>query len=172
MTQEGKQYLEIRLSVNGEGHELRVEPQETLLEVVRNRLGLTGTKLSCDMEVCGACTVLLDGKPVSSCTTLAFEARGKEVLTIEGMSRNGKLHPIQEAFIEKGGLQCGFCTPGMILTAKAFLEENPDPTEEEVKEYMHGNLCRCTGYGMIVESILAAAEKMRGQKVRSFSNPS
>ncbi len=164
MTEEGKQYLEIRLNVNGEGHELRVEPQETLLEVVRNRLGLTGTKLSCDMEVCGACTMLLDGKPVSSCTTLAFEARGKEVLTIEGMSRNGKLHPIQEAFIEKGGLQCGFCTPGMILTAKAFLEENPDPTEEEVKEYMHGNLCRCTGYGMIVESILAAAEKMRGQR--------
>ena len=164
MEQEGKQYLEIRLKVNGEEHELRVEPQETLLEVVRNRLGLTGTKLSCDMEVCGACTVLLDGKPVSSCTTLAFEARGKEVLTIEGVSRNGKLHPIQEAFIEKGGLQCGFCTPGMILTAKAFLEENPDPTEEEVKEYMHGNLCRCTGYGMIVESILAAAKKMRGQK--------
>jgi len=162
MEQEGKQYLEIRLKVNGEEHELRVEPQETLLEVVRNRLGLTGTKLSCDMEVCGACTVLLDGKPVSSCTTLAFEARGKEVLTIEGVSPNGKLHPIQEAFIEKGGLQCGFCTPGMILTAKAFLEENPDPTEEEVKQYMHGNLCRCTGYGMIVESILAAAEKMRG----------
>ena len=164
MEQEEKQYLKVRLKVNGEEHELRVEPQETLLEVVRNRLGLTGTKLSCDMEVCGACTVLLDGKPVSSCTTLAFEARGKEVLTIEGVSPNGKLHPIQEAFIEKGGLQCGFCTPGMILTAKAFLEENPDPTEEEVKQYMHGNLCRCTGYGMIVESILAAAEKMRGQR--------
>jgi aerobic-type carbon monoxide dehydrogenase small subunit (CoxS/CutS family) len=164
MGEEGKHYVDLRLRVNGEEHALRVEPQETLLEVVRNRLGLTGTKLSCDMEVCGACTVLLDGKPVSSCTTLAFEARGKEVLTIEGVSRNGKLHPIQEAFIEKGGLQCGFCTPGMILTAKAFLEENPDPTEEEVKEYMHGNLCRCTGYGMIVESILAAAEKMRGRK--------
>ena len=164
MEQEEKQYLKVRLKVNGEEHELRVEPQETLLEVVRNRLGLTGTKLSCDMEVCGACTVLLDGKPVSSCTTLAFEARGKEVLTIEGVSRNGKLHPIQEAFIEKGGLQCGFCTSGMILTAKALLEENPDPTEEEVKEYMHGNLCRCTGYGMIVESILTAAEKMRGQR--------
>jgi len=164
MGEEGKHYVELRLRVNGEEHELRIEPQETLLEVVRNRLGLTGTKLSCDLEVCGACTVLLDGKPVSSCTTLAFEARGKEVLTIEGVSRNGKLHPIQEAFIEKGGLQCGFCTPGMILTAKAFLEENPDPTEEEVKEYMHGNLCRCTGYGMIVESILAAAEKMRGQR--------
>ncbi len=161
MGEEGKQYLELQLRVNGEGHALRVEPQETLLEVLRNRLGLTGTKLSCDMEVCGACTVLLDGKPVSSCTTLAFEAREKEVLTIEGVSRNGKLHPIQEAFIEKGGLQCGFCTPGMILTAKALLEENPDPTEEEVKEYMHGNLCRCTGYGMIVESVLAAAEKMK-----------
>ena len=164
MEQEEKQYLKVRLKVNGEEHELRVEPQETLLEVVRNRLGLTGTKLSCDMEVCGACTVLLDGKPVSSCTTLAFEARGKEVLTIEGVSQDRKLHPIQEAFIEKGGLQCGFCTPGMILTAKAFLEENPDPTGEEVKEYMHGNLCRCTGYEMIVESILAAAEKMGGKK--------
>ena len=164
MGEEEKHYLDLRLRVNREEHALRVEPQETLLEVVRNRLGLTGTKLSCDMEVCGACTVLLDGKPVSSCSTLAFEARGKEVLTIEGVSRSGKLHPIQEAFIEKGGLQCGFCTPGMILTAKALLEENPDPTEEEVKEYMHGNLCRCTGYGMIVESILAAAEKMRGQE--------
>ena len=164
MGEEAKHDVELRFRVNGEEHELRVEPQETLLEVLRNRLGLTGTKLSCDMEVCGACTVLLDGKPVSSCTTLAFEARGKEVLTIEGVSRNGKLHPIQKAFIEKGGLQCGFCTSGMILTAKALLEENPDPTEEEVKEYMHGNLCRCTGYGMIVESILAAAEKMQRQR--------
>lgn len=162
--EEGKQFLQVSLKVNGKEHEVNVEPRETLLEVIRNRLGLTGTKLSCDMEVCGACTVLLDGKPVSSCTTLAFEARGKEVMTIEGLASDGKLHPLQEAFLEKGGLQCGFCTPGMILTAKALLEENPDPTEEEIKEYMHGNLCRCTGYQMIVESITAASEKMRGRK--------
>lgn len=160
--EEGKQFLQISLRVNGKEHEINVEPRETLLELIRNRLGLTGTKLSCDMEVCGACTVLLDGKPVSSCTTLAFEARGREVVTIEGLASGGKLHPLQEAFLEKGGLQCGFCTPGMILTAKALLEENPDPTEEEIKEYMHGNLCRCTGYQMIVESIMAAAKKMKG----------
>jgi len=160
--EEGKQFLQISLKVNGKEHEVNVEPRETLLEVIRDRLGLTGTKLSCDMEVCGACTVLLDGKPVSSCTTLAFEARGKEVMTIEGLASDGKLHPLQEAFLERGGLQCGFCTPGMILTAKTLLEENPNPTEEEIKEYMHGNLCRCTGYQMIVESIMAASEKMRG----------
>ena len=160
--EEGKQFLQISLKVNGKEHEVNVEPRETLLEVIRDRLGLTGTKLSCDMEVCGACTVLLDGRPVSSCTTLAFEARGKEVMTIEGLASDGKLHPLQEAFLERGGLQCGFCTPGMILTAKTLLEENPDPTEEEIKEYMHGNLCRCTVYQMIVESIMAASEKMRG----------
>ena len=160
--EEGKQFLQISLKVNGKEHEVNVEPRETLLEVIRDRLGLTGTKLSCDMEVCGACTVLLDGRPVSSCTTLAFEARGKEVMTIEGLASDGKLHPLQEAFLEKGGLQCGFCTPGMILTAKTLLVENPDPTEEEIKEYMHGNLCRCTGYQMIVESIMAAAKKMKG----------
>ena len=162
MEQKGKDHLQIRLRVNGEAYELIVETNETLLELIRNRLGLTGTKQSCDMEVCGACTVLLDGKPVSSCTTLAFEARDREVVTIEGLASKGKLHPIQEAFLEKGGLQCGFCTPGMILTSKALLEENPDPTEEEIREYMHGNLCRCTGYYMIVESVLAAAEKIRG----------
>lgn len=162
MEEKGKDHLQIRLKVNGEAYELIVEPNETLLELIRDRLGLTGTKQSCDMEVCGACTVLLDGKPVSSCTTLAFEARDREITTIEGLASNGKLHPIQEAFLEKGGLQCGFCTPGMILTSKALLEENPDPTEEEIREYMHGNLCRCTGYYMIVESVLAAAEKMRG----------
>ena len=160
--EEGKQFLQISLKVNGKEHEVNVEPRETLLEVIRNRLGLTGTKLSCDMEGCGACTVLLDGKPVSSCTTLAFEARGKEVMTIEGLASDGKLHPLQEAFLERGGLQCGFCTPGMILTAKTLLEENPNPTEEEIKEYMHGNLCRCTGYQMIVESIMAASEKIGG----------
>jgi len=161
MKDQERQQLRIQCRVNGEDHELVVEPRETLLEVIRNRLGLTGTKLSCDMEVCGACTVLLDGKPVSSCTTLAVEARGKDVVTIEGLSSNGKLHPIQEAFLEYGGFQCGFCTPGMILTAKALLDENPEPTTEQIQEYMDGNLCRCTGYNMIVESVAAAARKMR-----------
>ena len=164
MDVQGKEQVQIQVRVNGQEHEVVVEPRETLLELVRNRLGLKGTKLSCDMEVCGACTVLLDGKPVSSCTTLAIEARGRDVVTIEGVSSNGQLHPLQEAFIECGGTQCGFCTPGMILTAKALLEENSDPTEEEIKEYLHGNLCRCTGYAMIVESIMAAAKKMRKKK--------
>ncbi len=161
MEAQRKDQLPIRLRVNGRTHELFVEPREFLVEVLRNRLGLTGTKLSCDMEVCGACTVLLDGKPISSCTLLAYEARDKDILTIEGLSSDGKLHPLQEAFIEHGGFQCGFCTSGMILTAKALLDENPDPTEEEIKEYMNGNLCRCTGYQMIVESIRAAADNMR-----------
>ncbi len=161
MEAQRKDQLPIRLRVNGRTHELFVEPREFLVEVLRNRLGLTGTKLSCDMEVCGACRVLLDGKPISSCTLLAYEARDKDILTIEGLSSDGKLHPLQEAFIEYGGLQCGFCTSGMILTAKALLDENPDPTEEEIKEYMNGNLCRCTGYQMIVESIRAAADNMR-----------
>ncbi len=164
MEETGKDHLQIKLKVNGKEQELMVRPNETLLELVRNRLGLTGTKQSCDMEVCGACTVLLDGKPVSSCTTLAFEARNREITTIEGLASSVRLHPIQKAFLEKGGFQCGFCTPGMILTAKALLEENPNPTEEEIREYMHGNLCRCTGYEMIVESVLAAAAKMRGDE--------
>jgi carbon-monoxide dehydrogenase small subunit len=161
MEEQGKDLIQLRLRVNGEEHDMAVEPREMLVEVIRNRLGLKGTKLSCNMEVCGACTVLLDGKAVSACTTLALEAMDREVLTIEGLSSNGVLHPIQQAFLEKGGMQCGFCTPGMILTAKALLEENPDPTAEEIKEYMEGNLCRCTGYNMIVESIMAAAKKMR-----------
>jgi carbon-monoxide dehydrogenase small subunit len=143
---------------------MEVEPHELLLDVVRNRLGLTGAKRSCDMQVCGTCTLLLDGRPVSSCTLPAFEARGRDILTIEGLAQQGKLHPLQEAFIEKGGFQCGFCTPGMILTAKMMLDENPNPTEEDVIQSMQGNLCRCTGYKKIVESIMAAAEKMRQGK--------
>jgi carbon-monoxide dehydrogenase small subunit len=159
MEKQGDQRLKISVRVNGKEHQLMIAPHETLLEFLRNRLGLKGTKLSCDMEVCGACTVLMSGKPVSSCTVLALEARDKDILTIEGLSSNGILHPLQEAFIRYGGLQCGFCTPGMILTAKSLLDENQDPTEEEIKQYMNGNLCRCTGYKMIVESIMAAAEK-------------
>jgi len=156
-----KQTIPVTFTVNGRQHEMDVEPHELLLDVVRNRLGLTGAKRSCDMQVCGTCTLLLDGRPVSSCTLPAFEARGRDILTIEGLAQQGKLHPLQQAFIEKGGFQCGFCTPGMLLTAKTMLAENPNPTEEDVIQFMQGNLCRCTGYKKIVESILAAAEKMR-----------
>jgi len=157
----GGQMIPITLTVNGVIQEIEVEPHELLLDVVRNRLGLTGAKRSCDVQVCGACTLLLDGRPVSSCTLLAFEARDRSVLTIEGLAEQGRLHPLQEAFIERGGLQCGFCTPGMILTAKALLDENPQPTEEEIIDFMNGNICRCTGYKKIIESIIAAAGKMK-----------
>ena len=156
-----EQTIPVNFTVNGIRHEIDVEPHEILLDVVRNRLGLTGTKKSCDVQVCGTCTVLLDGRPVSSCTLLAIEARDREILTIEGLALDGKLHPLQQAFIEYGGLQCGFCTPGMILTAKTLLEENASPTEEDIIQYMQGNICRCTGYKKIIESIMEAAKKMR-----------
>jgi aerobic-type carbon monoxide dehydrogenase small subunit (CoxS/CutS family) len=140
-----------------------VEARELLLDVIRDRLHQKGTKRSCDMQVCGACTVLVDGQPVSSCTTLAFEVNGHEVLTIEGLAGQGKLHPLQEAFLEHGGFQCGFCTPGMILSAKALLDRTPNPTEEEIIRFMEGNICRCTGYKLIIESIHAAAKKLRAR---------
>ncbi len=159
----GEQIIPVNFTVNGIRHEIDVEPHEILLDVVRNRLGLTGTKRSCDVQVCGTCTVLLDGRPVSSCTLLAIEARDREILTIEGLAQDGNLHPLQQAFIECGGLQCGFCTPGMILTAKTLLEENASPTEEDIIQFMQGNICRCTGYKKIIESIMAAAKKMRQQ---------
>ena len=155
------QTIPVSFVLNGRLQEIDVEPHELLLDVIRERLGLTGVKRSCDVQVCGACTLLVDGRPVSACTTLAFEIRGKSVLTIEGLAENGKLHPLQECFIEHGGFQCGFCTPGMILAAKALLDENPDPTLDELKHFMHGNICRCTGYKKIIESIMAAAKKMR-----------
>ena len=158
------QSIAISFTLNGRLQEIDVEPHELLLDVVRERLGLTGAKRSCDVQVCGACTLLVDGRPVSACTTLAFEVRGRSVLTIEGLADNGKLHPLQEAFIEHGGFQCGFCTPGMILASKALLDENPNPTDEELKHFMRGNLCRCTGYKKIIESIMAAAKKMRGSR--------
>jgi aerobic carbon-monoxide dehydrogenase small subunit len=158
--QHDAQFIPVSFKLNGRLQEIEVEPHELLLDVVRDRLGLTGAKRSCDVQVCGACTVLVDGRPVSACTTLAFEVRGRSVLTIEGLAENGKLHPLQEAFIEHGGFQCGFCTPGMILAAKALLDEIPNPTIVELKHFMHGNLCRCTGYKKIIESIVAAAKKM------------
>ncbi len=151
----------VRFRLNGQQHTVQVPSQELLIDLIRDRLGLTGTKRSCDMEICGSCTVLVNGKAASSCSLFAFDVDGKDVLTIEGLAPEGGLHPIQEAFIQYGGFQCGFCTPGMILLAKSLLDEKQAPTEEEVREYMDANLCRCTGYQMIIESVTAAAEKMR-----------
>jgi carbon-monoxide dehydrogenase small subunit len=152
----------VRFRVNGEQTTVHVEPTKTLLDVLREDLFLTGTKRGCDSGECGACTVLLNGQAVNSCLILAPELDGKDVLTIEGLSKDRKeLHPLQKAFIEKGGVQCGFCTPGLIMTAKALLDENPNPTEEEVRYGVSGNLCRCTGYSKIVEAILTAGEEIR-----------
>jgi carbon-monoxide dehydrogenase small subunit len=151
----------LKLHVNGETLEILSEPHKTLLEVLREDLGLTGTKRACDLGTCGACTVLINGKPHLSCLTLAADAQGKEILTIEGLSQDGELHPLQKAFVDQGAIQCGFCTPGMILTAKAFLEEHPHPSEEEVKKAISGNLCRCTGYVKIVEAILSVARGVK-----------
>ena len=149
----------LKLHVNGEEFEILTEVHKTLLEVLREDLGLTGTKRGCDLGACGACTVLIDGRPYLSCLTLAADVQSKNITTIEGLNLNGELHPLQKAFVEKGGIQCGFCTPGMILTAKAFLDEHPHPSEGEVKKAISGNLCRCTGYVKIVEAILSVAEK-------------
>jgi carbon-monoxide dehydrogenase small subunit len=148
----------LKLHVNGEDLELLMEPHRTLLEVLREDLGLTGTKRGCDLGTCGACTVLIEGKPYLSCLTLAVDVQGKKIVTIEGLAQGEEIHPLQKAFVEKGAIQCGFCTPGMILTAKAFLDENPHPSEEEVKKAISGNLCRCTGYIKIVEAILSASD--------------
>ena len=145
----------IVLKINGYAYELEIEPQRTLLEVLRENLGLTGTKKGCDQGECGACTVLLDGEPVPSCLVLALDAQEKEVLTIEGLATDDGLHPIQQAFIDHGAFQCGFCTPGMIMSAKALLDDNPHPDEAAVKKAIAGNLCRCTGYNQIVEAILS-----------------
>jgi carbon-monoxide dehydrogenase small subunit len=150
----------IRLRVNGEEHDVLVSPHETLVEVLRERLELTGTKMGCGEGACGTCTVLLDGKPVRSCLTLAVEVQDRDIVTIEGLAEGGELHPVQKAFIEHGAIQCGFCSPAMILTSKALLEENPHPTEEEVRGAISGLVCRCTGYAKIVEAILAAADSV------------
>jgi carbon-monoxide dehydrogenase small subunit len=151
----------IRLKVNGEINELAIEPWRTLLEVLRDSLGLTGTKKGCDLGTCGACTVLIDGKPMLSCLLLAIEVQDREILTIEGVAKGGHLHPLQETFMNHGAIQCGFCSPGMILTAKALLEENPEPSEEGVRKGISGNICRCTGYTKIIEAILAAGSRAR-----------
>jgi aerobic carbon-monoxide dehydrogenase small subunit len=142
--------------VNGRPVEVAIEPQETLAEVLRERLYLTGTKVSCDVQVCGACTVLLDGLPVSACTLLAYETRDRDILTIEGLSHGEQLDPLQQAFIDEYAFQCGFCTPGMILAAKSLLDSQPDASEEEIRAYMDGNICRCTGYKPILAAIRRA----------------
>ncbi len=151
----------INLKINGETYELKVKPNLLLLDLLRNDIGLTGTKRGCDTGECGACTVLIEGKPVNSCLVLAVEADGKNILTIEGLTKNGQLHPLQEAFIEEGAVQCGFCTPGMLLSAKALLDTNSNLKEEEIKKAIAGNLCRCTGYAKIIKAVISAAEKMK-----------
>lgn len=147
---------ELHLTVNGESHRLLTDTRRTLLDVIRDELGLTGTKNGCGQGECGACTVLLDGEPVNSCLVLAHEADGRDVVTIEGLADGTTLHPVQRAFVETGAIQCGFCTPGMILSSKALLDRNPDPTRQEIIEGLKGNLCRCTGYVKIVDAVETA----------------
>lgn len=154
----------IQFTLNGHSHELSVQPWKTLLQVIREDLKLTGTKEGCGHGECGSCTVLMEGKTVNSCLVPAVEADNKEITTIEGLSAGETLHPIQEAFVSHSGMQCGFCTPGMIISAKALLDSNPNPSEEEIREGIAGNFCRCTGYTKIIESISAAAEAMKGEK--------
>lgn len=154
----------IQCKVNDDSISLEVEACWTLLQMIRDELGLTGTKEGCGEGDCGACTVLVDGRAVNSCLMLAIDVDGKAITTIEGLSRGDELHPLQKAFVEKGAVQCGFCTPGMILTAKALLDLNPLPTEEEIRFAIAGNLCRCTGYAKIVEAIQVAAEMEKGRK--------
>jgi carbon-monoxide dehydrogenase small subunit len=156
--------LLVKLHVNGEPYEVKVKPYWTLLHLLRNELGLTGAKLGCGTGECGACTVLMDGKAVLSCLTLAARAEGKKITTIEGLATGLELHQLQEVFIKKGAIQCGFCMPGMILSAKALLDENPNPTEEEVRRAISGNLCRCSGYVKPVEAVMEAAGIIKEKK--------
>ena len=155
--------MRISLTINGEARELELEPYRSLLDVLRNEAGLTGTKKGCDVGDCGACTVIVDSRPVNSCLMLGVETHGCEVVTIEGIQpAPGRLHPLQDNFMRLGGAQCGFCTPGMIVMAKALLDENPNPTEDEIRFAIAGNICRCTGYTKIVEAIQSAAKELRG----------
>ena len=155
---ETDELLMIKLTINAENFDLTFKSPRTLLEVLRDDLDLTGTKQGCDGGECGACTVLIDDEPRLACLTLAATLHGKKVLTIEGLAKNGILHPLQRAFLEKGAVQCGYCTPGIILSAKALLDSNPTPTEQDIKKALAGNLCRCTGYQKIIEAVLEAAE--------------
>jgi aerobic-type carbon monoxide dehydrogenase small subunit (CoxS/CutS family) len=162
----------IELEVNGKTHVIFVEPWRTLLEVLRDELGLTGAKKGCDDGNCGACTIILDGKAVKSCLMLVPQAKGKKIFSIEGLGSEENLHPLQQAFIDHFAVQCGFCTPGMILAAKALLDENPQANEEDIRRGLHGNICRCTGYVKIVEAVKAARDKLVGLNKITPSNPS
>jgi aerobic carbon-monoxide dehydrogenase small subunit len=157
----------ISVTVNGNKHEADVDSRLLLVHFIRETLGLTGTHIGCDTSDCGACTVILDGKAVKSCTVLAVQADGKALLTVEGLAKNGRLHPLQEGFLEKHSIQCGFCTPGMLMASYWLLQSKPNPTEEEIREVISGNLCRCTGYVKIVEAIQYAARKMSGMESQS-----
>jgi aerobic-type carbon monoxide dehydrogenase small subunit (CoxS/CutS family) len=155
----------IRMQVNGQDYTAEVPSQRLLIDCLRYDLGLTGTKEGCSVGVCGACTVVMDGVLVSSCLTLAVLADGKEITTVEGLAQDGKLHPVQQAFIDYGGFQCGICTPGMVVAAKALLDQNQNPSDDDIKDWMMGNLCRCTGYYKIIESIRGAASRMQTERV-------
>ena len=156
-------FIPVRISVNGVTHRLFLETRRTLLDVLREDMGLTGTNVGCEHGSCGACTVLLDGKSVRACLLLAVQANNHEVMTVEGLVHGGEMHPLQQAFWEKQGLQCGFCTPGFLMTAYELLQQNPDPTEEEIRAALSGNTCRCTGYKHIVDAIRSAAQAMQQQ---------
>ncbi len=151
----------VQVAINGEKREAEVEPRLLLVHMIRDVFRLTGTHIGCDTTHCGACTVILDGRPVKSCTVFAVQAHGKEIMTVEGLEQDGKLHPVQEGFMQEHGLQCGFCTPGMLMTGYAFLKKNPQPDETEIRWAISGNLCRCTGYVNIVKAIQYAATKLR-----------
>jgi aerobic carbon-monoxide dehydrogenase small subunit len=153
--------MQIQLTINGEKHEADVEPRLLLVHLIRDTLRLTGTHIGCDTTHCGACTILLDGRPVKSCTLFAVQARGKEIMTVEGLAQNGTLHPLQEGFMAEHGLQCGYCTPGMMMTSYAFLKKHPSPSEDDIRWAISGNLCRCTGYVNIVKAVQHAAAKLR-----------
>ena len=159
--------ISVTMTVNGKPFAMEIEPRAILLDVIRDRLGLTGTKRSCDTQVCGACTVLVSGLPVSACCTLAYEADGREVETIEGLSGPDSLHPIQRAFVDNVAIQCGFCTPGFVLMTKALLAENPHPTRAEIEDFLGGNLCRCTGYWNILDAVADAAARLAPSNGRS-----
>lgn len=154
--------IKIAITVNGKKHSLKIDPNLRLLDILRDKLRLTGTKEGCGIGECGACTVIINGRAMNSCLVLAGQCDGSDIITVEGLSRDGELHPLQQALIDHGAVQCGFCTPGMIMSAKALLDENPNPSEEEIRTAIAGNLCRCTGYIQIVEAIKAAADKKQG----------
>ncbi|MFM9982842.1 MAG: (2Fe-2S)-binding protein [Burkholderiales bacterium] len=164
MSEERPESIDLAFTLNGEPAGARIEPRELLVDVLREQFGLRGTKRSCDLGACGACTVLVDGLPASSCSTLAADVEGRSVVTIEGLGTAKSLDPVQQAFVDHGAMQCGFCTPGMVLAVKALLSANPSPTEDEVRHYLRGNVCRCTGYVKIIEAVLDLASREATQR--------